>query len=115
MFYTYKISNIRVIDGDTIEATIHLGFNIDMRRKIRLSNVDTWELRGPNKAKGKAAKLFLKELLEENPYTILISNKDKSGKYGRILGNIWASNTVDNFGYNVNLMMREDWSKETKE
>ena len=109
MPYEYNISDIRVIDGDTVEATIHLGFNIDMRRKIRLLDLDTWEVRGPNKELGLKAKEYLKSLLE-NKEVILLSERDKKGKYGRILGTLLTD--TEDYLLNINCLMREHWSKE---
>ena len=90
--YEYKLSNIRVIDGDTIEATLDLGFKVYIRRTIRLVNVDAWEMRGPNKEKGKKAKAYLKSLIKNSNFYCLVSHKDKKGKYGRILGTLWLDN-----------------------
>ena len=65
--YTYKIELDRVIDGDTIDATIDLGFDISTKKRIRFIGIDTPESRTRDleeKARGLAAKERVKELLE---------------------------------------------------
>ena len=99
--YIYRAKLERVIDGDTIDALIDVGFNIWVKKRIRYKGIDTWESRTRNleeKKKGLAAKTRNKELLEE------ISSKPgffrlKSygvGKYGRVLGEIFILDDKDN-------------------
>ena len=89
--YIYRAKLDRVVDGDTVDAMIDLGFNTWVKRRIRFHGVDTWECRTRNleeKKKGLAAKARTKELLTH------VTNKPgyfrvKShgvGKYGRVLG-----------------------------
>ena len=99
--YIYRAKLERVIDGDTIDALIDVGFDIWIKKRIRYKGIDTWESRTRNleeKEKGLAAKTRNKELLEE------ISSKPgffrlKSygvGKYGRVLGEIFILDNKDN-------------------
>jgi len=99
--YIYRAKLDRVVDGDTIDALIDVGFNIWFKKRIRFMGLDTWECRTRNleeKKKGLAAKTRNKELLEE------ISSKPgffrlKSygvGKYGRVLGEIFILDDKDN-------------------
>ena len=92
--YIYRGKLERVVDGDTIDALIDVGFDIWIKKRIRYSGIDTWESRTRNleeKAKGLEAKARNKELLME------VSSKSgyfrlKSfgvGKYGRVLGEIF--------------------------
>jgi micrococcal nuclease len=92
--YIYRGKLDRVIDGDTIDALIDVGFDIWVKKRIRYKGIDTWESRTRNlaeKAKGLEAKARNKELLET------VSSKPgyfrlKSygvGKYGRVLGEIF--------------------------
>ncbi len=57
---------IRVIDGDTIEAKVDLGFNIFFNEKFRLARIDCPEPRGANKVKGLAASAYLDHLLKSH-------------------------------------------------
>ena len=104
--YIYRGKLERVVDGDTIDALIDVGFDIWIKKRIRYSGIDTWESRTRDlaeKAKGLEAKSRNKELLME------VSSKSgyfrlKShgvGKYGRVLGEIFIE---DNKGkqYNIN-------------
>jgi len=99
--YIYRAKLERVVDGDTIDALIDVGFDIWVKKRIRYKGIDTWESRTRNldeKKKGLAAKDRNKELLEE------ISSKPgyfrlKSygvGKYGRVLGEIFILDGKDN-------------------
>ena len=96
--YIYRGKLERVVDGDTIDALIDVGFDIWIKKRIRYSGIDTWESRTRDldeKKKGLAAKARNKELLKE------ISSKSgyfrlKShgvGKYGRVLGELFVMDT----------------------
>ena len=86
--YQYKIKKInKVIDGDTIDAEISLGFNITISQRIRLKNLNAAETRTLNleeKAKGLEAKEWLKKELSREGE--LIIETEKEDKYGRYLG-----------------------------
>ena len=87
--YTYKIKLDRIIDGDTIDAYIDLGFDITIHKRIRLAGIDTPESRTRDleeKARGLAAKDRLKNILE-GANTIQL-NSHGVGKYGRCLGEL---------------------------
>ena len=92
--YIYRAKLQRVVDGDTIDALIDVGFDIWVKKRIRYKGIDAWESRTRNleeKTKGLEAKARNKELLET------VSSKPgyfrlKSygvGKYGRVLGEIF--------------------------
>ena len=90
--YEYKAKLIKVVDGDTIDAYIFLGFNVNIKERIRLMGIDTPESRTRNKAEkswGMAAKNRLKELLKETKGEFTLTTKiQKKGKFGRVLGTI---------------------------
>ena len=99
--YIYRGKLERVVDGDTIDALIDVGFDIWIKKRIRYSGIDTWESRTRDleeKAKGLEAKARNKELLME------VSSKPgyfrlKSfgvGKYGRVLGEIYIQDSNKN-------------------
>ena len=90
--FNYNCSLIRVIDGDTIDVNIDLGFNIWHKGRIRMAGIDTPESRTRNKEEkvlGLAAKARLKELLKTKKLTIQCT-KEK-GKFGRILADVLAN------------------------
>ena len=104
--YIYRGKLERVVDGDTIDALIDVGFDIWIKKRIRYSGIDTWESRTRDlaeKAKGLEAKARNKELLME------VSSKSgyfrlKSfgvGKYGRVLGEIYIEDK-EGKQYNIN-------------
>jgi micrococcal nuclease len=111
--YTYKAKLIRIIDGDTIDAEIDLGFNVMIRQRIRLYGIDTPESRTTDlqeKEKGLAAKQRLTELLPREFIVETILNK--RGKFGRILGILHAE---DESGQRVNInetLVKEGHAKE---
>jgi len=104
--YIYKAKLERVVDGDTVDALIDLGFDTWVKKRIRYKGIDTWESRTKDldeKKLGLAAKERNKELLEsvssKPGYFRLRSHG--VGKYGRVLGELFIK---DNEGieYNIN-------------
>ena len=90
--YEYKAKLIRVVDGDTIDAEIDLGFKIFIKERIRFAGIDTPESRTRHKHEkswGLAAKCRVKDLLEyEDAEFTLTTELQKKGKFGRILGSV---------------------------
>ncbi len=91
----YSCKLVKVVDGDTCDAMIDLGFDVWVKNRIRFYGVDTWESRTRDleeKEKGLAAKEFCKNFCKEGEPAILKTKTyDASGKYGRILGEIWSA------------------------
>jgi len=87
--YEYMCLVRRVYDGDTITVDIDLGFGIVMsKQKIRLLKINAPEIRGKSRPAGLVSKLALEDkILGKN--IIIKTKKDKKGKYGRWLGEIW--------------------------
>jgi micrococcal nuclease len=90
--YEYKAKLIRVVDGDTIDAEIDLGFKIFIKERIRFAGIDTPESRTRHKHEkswGLAAKCRVKDLLgQEDAEFTLTTELQKKGKFGRILGSV---------------------------
>jgi micrococcal nuclease len=89
--YHYKVKKInRVIDGDTVDLDIDLGFNITLSHRVRLKDINAAETRTKDlveKEKGIEAKAWLeKELSREGEWIIETTKEDK---YGRILGTLY--------------------------
>ena len=87
--YDYKATLVRVVDGDTVDADIDLGFDVKIKKRIRLVGINTPECRTRDlkeKALGLAAKERVKAILTENIKFTLESTE--LGKYGRVLGKI---------------------------
>ena len=107
--YIYRAKLDRVVDGDTVDALIDVGFNIWFKKRIRFKGLDTWESRTRNleeKKKGLAAKARNKELIEEvsaRPGYFLLKSHGV-GKYGRVLGEIFIQDEDKN-EINVNQLL----------
>ena len=89
--YKYKAKLVRVVDGDTADVMIDLGFSTWVKARLRFKGVDTWEKRTRNleeKAKGLLASEFTKKYLEMNDGKFEIQSYGK-GKYGRVLAEIF--------------------------
>ena len=103
--YEYKCKMVKVVDGDTIDVDIDLGFGVWMRnQRIRMHGIATPESRTRDleeKKYGLAAKAFLIKWTNAGGLT-LKTHKDDRGKFGRILGEIWCFDT------NVNEKMIEE-------
>jgi micrococcal nuclease len=99
--YIYRVKQVlRVVDGDTIDADIDLGFDISLTKRVRLSGVDTPESRTTD-LKEKALGLEVKEWLKKNldgKKNILIKTElpDSTEKYGRILGRLYGDDVCLN-------------------
>jgi len=92
-----------VVDGDTIDVVLDLGFDILYKSRVRLFGIDTPESRTRNKdekARGKMAGAFLEEAIEDGEKIVIQTKlKDSRGKFGRVLGDV----VVD--GININQLM----------
>ena len=93
--YEYRVEIKRVVDGDTVDVDIDLGFGIWMRNeRIRLMGIDTPESRTRDleeKKYGLAAKKFLQNMLDDEGGIRLKTDKDAEGKFGRILGTFYRT------------------------
>ena len=90
--YCYKATCIRVVDGDTVDLSVDLGFNIHMAHRFRLRGIDTPEIFGVSKEsaefeRGQASKVRMQELLMGKDLE-LKTEKDRTDKYGRYLTTI---------------------------
>ena len=94
--YIYRIRTVnKIVDGDTIDADIDLGFDISLAKRIRLGGIDTPESRTTDlkeKALGVESKEWLKKKLE-GAKNILIKTElpDSTEKYGRIIGHLFIN------------------------
>jgi micrococcal nuclease len=94
--YIYRIKSVlKVVDGDTIDASIDLGFDISLSKRIRLAGIDTPESRTRDleeKALGLESKEWLKKALEGAKDIIIKTEKpDSTEKYGRIIGHLFVN------------------------
>ena len=99
--YEYNCKVKRVVDGDTVDVVIDLGFDIHFATRVRLYGMDTPESRTRNKdekVRGYMSKDFLEEWMEKDD-VIIRTRRDKKGKFGRVLGEMIVR------GENINKLM----------
>ena len=102
--YEYRCKIVKVIDGDTVDVDIDLGFGVWLHKeRIRLYGIDTPESRTRDKVEkkyGLKSKKFLQDQLKKaKSITIRTYKGEEKGKFGRILGDIWCD------GKSVNQLM----------
>ncbi len=95
--FTYNVKLDRVVDGDTVDFIVDLGFGINVKERFRLFGINAPEARTKHlveKKKGMASKAFLHDLLtkaeEEGKQIQIITYRDRKGKFGRYLGSIYV-------------------------
>jgi len=105
--YEYSCTVDRVVDGDTIDVVLDLGFDIMFKSRVRLYGIDTPESRTRDKdekVRGKMAGSFLKRAVKNGTKVVIQTKlKDSRGKFGRVLGNV----VVD--GVNINQSMIDNY------
>ena len=97
--FCYSASLLKVVDGDTVDLMVDLGFDVHHRIRVRLYGVNTPESRTTNaleKAAGLKAKQFAHDWMEQNPVVVIQTLKDKNEKYGRILANMYSDEARTN-------------------
>ena len=98
--YEYRCTILRVIDRDTVEVQIDLGFDLSFKSPVRLKGLNAPEATGETKAAGLTAKSYLSGLLPiAGQITIHTDYRRERDKYGRVLGTFWVN------GININQAM----------
>jgi micrococcal nuclease len=82
--YFYKATPFYIVDGDTCDMEVDLGFETSLKTRFRLYGIDAWETKGTEKDKGLKAKEFVEKSIKNKP-CMIVSIKDKRDKYGRWL------------------------------
>lgn len=113
--HEYSCKILRIIDGDTVDVDIDLGFGIWMHKeRIRILGIDTPESRTRDleeKKYGLAAKEFVGNLLPIGSTQILRTEKDKTGKFGRILGKFLIYDKVEDRQMHLgDIMIRDHYA-----
>lgn len=108
--YTYFVKRVvKIVDGDTVDIEIDLGFDLTKKERVRLGGIDTPESRTKDleeKAMGLEAKDYLTTLLEGAPELIVTTEKD--GKFGRMIGTLYMSSECVEAGESINQAMIDD-------
>ena len=87
--YEYNVRIDRVVDGDTVDCWIDLGYNLQIHKRIRFAGINAPETRTRDleeKKYGLLAKEQIKSFMPVGSMQTLVTTKDKAGKFGRILG-----------------------------
>lgn len=101
--YTYNAKLTRVIDGDTLDLQVDLGFGMFQVHRFRLLGINAPEMHGPSRKAGEDAKTALGLLLKEHAAGLqIVTVKDKSDKYGRYLATVYLG---DDRSKSVNELM----------
>ena len=97
--YEYFVKEVKnVVDGDTIDVVIDLGFDILFASRVRLAGIDTPESRTKDLAEkelGLKAKQFTEDWLVGRDWVFVNTIPDKNDKYGRVLAKIYSSDKID--------------------
>ena len=118
--FSYRIHKVlKVVDGDTIDVILDMGFDILYKQRVRLFGIDTPESRTRDKIEkkyGLLSKKFLQDHLKKGKIVIKTHKDSETGKFGRILGDIWvdgksvnkkmckAGHAVEYYGQNKSLI-----------
>ena len=98
--YTYHAEVLRVVDGDTVDVLIDVGFSTFRKERVRLYGINTPETRTRDleeKARGIAAKDYLQKRVDDYKGHIIIKTElDNKGKFGRILGELFSPDSKIN-------------------
>jgi len=102
--YNYRVKRVtKIVDGDTIDVILDMGFNILFAQRVRLFGIDTPESRTRDlveKKYGLKSKKFLQEQIKKaTKISIKTYRNSETGKFGRILGDVWLD------GKSVNKLM----------
>lgn len=103
--YKYKAKIVRVVDGDTVDCCVALGFDTSMNIRFRLFGINAPELHGSSSEAGKSSKTRLAELLPVGGDFIVVTLKDKKEKYGRYLAKFYAISEKNDVQFSMNEML----------
>ena len=96
--FCYEAEVLKVVDGDTLDLMIDLGFNVHHKIRVRLYGLNTPESRtsdSEEKQKGLKAKSYTSDWIKESETIFIQTIKDKTEKYGRILAKVYNSDKLE--------------------
>jgi len=108
--YEYRCVILKVIDGDTVDADVDLGFDVHMKMRFRLADIDAPEMRTEE---GKIVRDWLVRTLQVGSTCVVRTNKDRREKYGRYLGSFFLihdNNRIDDMSVNE-FMVKHGFAK----
>lgn len=105
--YRYRAEVIRVVDGDTFEALIDVGFAIKIAASVRILFMDAPELKGDTMAAGEASKIALERFLKSGPVRI---RTEKPDSFGRALAEVWVGSLMGGWLSVSETMIRQGYA-----
>lgn len=112
MKYEYSATLVKVVDGDTFDFLVDLGLYTFKKIRVRLHGCNTPELRGAEKEEGKASKQYVIELFKNSKKQFKVTtHKDKKGKYGRWLADVWLTSDLGKTESLAVILCREGYGK----
>lgn len=94
--FWYVAKVVRVVDGDTVDFDMDLGLYLTKRERLRLAGLNAPEVRGPERKDGLESQAWLEARLPVGKTVLVHTYKDKKGKYGRYMADIWDGDTLLN-------------------
>lgn len=105
--YRYKAEVVRVVDGDTFEARIDVGFKIKVESSMRILGMNASERKGSTKEAGEVAKDALTRLLAAGPIRL---RTEKPDSFGRALADVWFLNGLGEWESVAEFMIRHGYA-----
>ena len=105
--YRYKAEVVRVVDGDTFEARIDVGFRIKVESSVRILGMNASERKGATKVAGEVAKDALTRLLAAGPIRV---RTEKPDSFGRALAEVWFLNGLGQWESVSEFMIRHGYA-----
>ena len=105
--YHYKATVKRVVDGDTVDMNMDLGFGVSKLVRIRLWGIDAPEVKGDERPEGLAAKAFLETLLPVGASAEVYTEKDKDAGWGRYVGEVYSLTSDHSIEFDISDEMVE--------
>jgi micrococcal nuclease len=98
--YRYKATVVRVVDGDTMDLDVDLGFRVHARIRVRLAGIDTPEIHGVKHdseeyQEGMKAKAFVESWVSSYGPDLIVVTSKGTGKYGRWIANVFDPNETN--------------------
>ena len=95
--YHYKMTVIRVVDGDTVYGDVDLGFNVGNKKmEFRLAKINTPEIKGTTREAGLTSKQYVEDKIMGKE-VIIVTKKDTKEKYGRYLAEVFYKDETGNY------------------
>ena len=95
--YHYKMTVVRVVDGDTVYGDVDLGFNVGNKKmEFRLAKINTPEIKGTTREAGLTSKQYVEDKIMGKE-VIIVTKKDTKEKYGRYLAEVFYKDETGNY------------------